>query len=97
MLMNSHVFSRETLGDYLKKRIAVTLSVQPYEIEGDELLARYGMDSMSAVALIGELEDTFKTQLPNTLIWDNPSLNMLIQYFFENGIVKAVNSKSISA
>lgn len=95
--MNTHVFSRETLGDYLRKRIAVTLSVEPYEIEGDELLARYGMDSMSAVALIGELEEAFNTQLPNTLIWDNPSLNMLIQYFFEKGIVKAVNSTTFSA
>jgi acyl carrier protein len=46
-------------------------------IAPDETLLNYGMDSVTAIMLVGDLENLLKTRLPPTLVWDYPTVNEL--------------------
>ncbi|HEY5313851.1 MAG TPA: acyl carrier protein [Pirellulales bacterium] len=59
------------LVDYLA-RLA---NVHPADIEMHELFASYGLDSISAARLVGELESWLKVEIPATLAWDYPTVD----------------------
>lgn len=74
----------ESLPDFLKDKIGRVLSIPPSTIDPDQPLASYGLDSMSAVVIVGELEEKLETELPTTLLWDCPTLNQLFRYLNEH-------------
>jgi len=47
------------------------------EIEDDVNLGAYGLTSMSAVKLIGILEDAFSLRLSPTLVFEHPTIDEL--------------------
>lgn len=46
---------------------------------------RYGLDSVTAVGLAGELEEWLGRQITPTLIYDYPTIAGLIQYLLREG------------
>lgn len=56
------------------------MSVDKSTIEFTEPLTRYGLDSIDAVTLVGELEDELDLELPSTLFWDYPTIEKSAEY-----------------
>lgn len=57
--------------------IAKELRVPEDEIEADKNLGTYGLSSVSAVKLVGMLEDEFRLKLSPTLIFEHPTIARL--------------------
>lgn len=65
------------LEDWLCEKIAAEIGVSADEVDRDEAFAAFGLDSMQAVALSGELETLLGRRLAPTLLWDHPSVTRL--------------------
>src|SRR5947207_13000241 len=70
----------EAIEAWLVNRLAECLEVPPEEISIDEPFANYGLDSMAAVRLAGDLEDLAGRELPPTLVWDYPTIRAVSLY-----------------
>lgn len=57
--------------------IAKELGVPQDEIEADRNLGTYGLSSVSAVKLVGILEDEFRLKLSPTLVFEHPTIARL--------------------
>jgi acyl-CoA synthetase (AMP-forming)/AMP-acid ligase II/acyl carrier protein len=68
------------LKGWLVEQLASRVGVAPKEIDADEPLARYGLDSASAVSMALEIEKALGRDLPATLFWDYPSITLLAEY-----------------
>jgi acyl carrier protein len=53
-------------------------------IDCDRPLTEYGLDSITALTISGELEDLLDIELPSTLLWDCPTVNAIASYLGEN-------------
>jgi acyl carrier protein len=69
--------SAAAIQDWLISRLSESLGVDPGEIDVREPFARYGMSSIAAVGLTGDLEDWLKLRLSPTLTWDYPTIDIL--------------------
>ena len=65
---------------WLVGRIAAQLSAAPASVEPERPFVDYGLDSVQAVTLVGELETWLGHSLSPTLIWDYPSIAALSRY-----------------
>jgi acyl carrier protein len=52
----------------------------PYQIEGAEPFASYGIDSVAAAGLSGDLANWLGKKLPPTITWDYPSVKLLASH-----------------
>ena len=74
----------EALQDWLVAQLSTQLSLEASTIKVSEPLTRYGLDSIDAVTLVGDLEDWLDLELPDTLFWDHPSIAQASTYLVEN-------------
>ncbi|MDJ0580415.1 acyl carrier protein [Crocosphaera sp.] len=74
----------ETVQNWLIKQLAEQLNLDSDKIKITEPFTRYGLDSIDAVTLVGDLEDWLDLDLPDTLFWDNPTVEKSAQYLAEN-------------
>jgi acyl carrier protein len=70
----------EILQNWLVVKLAEQLSVKPETIDVSESLTRYGLDSIDAVTLVGDLEDWLELELPSTLFWDYPTIKQSSEF-----------------
>lgn len=70
----------EAIQVWLVSQIAERLKVHPSRIDVREPLAHYGMDSVQAVSIAGDLEAWLGRRLPPTLAYDYPTIHALAQY-----------------
>lgn len=68
---------------WLVEQLADVLSIDPSTIDVKQPLTRYGLDSIDAVTLVGDLEDWLDLELPSTLLWDYPSVEKASAYMVE--------------
>ncbi|WP_052498926.1 acyl carrier protein [Streptomyces vietnamensis] len=62
---------------WLLDRVAAYLHRPADTIEPDVPLAEYGMDSVMAMSLCGDLEDERGLEVEPTLLWDHPTMDAL--------------------
>lgn len=74
----------EVIQNWLVDQLAKQLSIEPKTIKIAEPLTRYGLDSIDAVTLVGDLEDYLELELPSTLFWDHPTIEKSAQYLVDN-------------
>ncbi len=74
----------EALHRWLTIHLADTLSLAPENIEITVPLTRYGLDSIDAVTMVGDLEEILGVELPSTLFWDYPTVDSAARYLEEN-------------
>ncbi|MFJ8791278.1 acyl carrier protein [Streptomyces sp. NPDC102462] len=67
----------ESLTTWLAERIALYLKRQPADIDPDVPLAEYGLDSVAALSLCGDIEDDFDVVMEPTVAWDYPTVHAL--------------------
>ncbi len=73
----------ENIQAWLIAHLATVLDISPTEINIHEPFDRYGLDSLAAITLTGELEEWLDQELPVTLAWDYPNIELLSQYLVE--------------
>lgn len=73
-----------TVQNWLVKHLSEQLSLDSKTINVAEPLTRYGLDSIDAVTMVGDLEDWLDLELPSTLFWDYPTIEKSAQYLTEN-------------
>lgn len=74
----------ETLQNWLILQLASQLSLDASTIKVSEPLTRYGLDSIDAVTLVGDLEEWLDLELPDTLFWDHASIAQASQFLADN-------------
>ncbi|MEV8315763.1 acyl carrier protein [Streptomyces sp. NPDC059900] len=72
--------TRESLTTWLTERIALYLKRQPSEIDAAVPLAEYGLDSVAAFGLCGDIEEDFDFVLEPTAAWDYPTVHALADH-----------------
>ena len=65
---------------WLVDKIATQLSVAPGFVDPERPFVEYGLDSVQAVSLAGDLETWLGRSLSPTLIWDHPSIAALSRH-----------------
>ena len=74
----------QVIQQWLINQLADQLSLDSSTIDVSEPLTRYGLDSIDAVTLVGDLEDALDLELPDTLFWDHSRIGQSSQYLVEN-------------
>ncbi|WP_338696860.1 acyl carrier protein [Streptomyces sp. Q6] len=72
--------TRDSLITWLSDRIALYLKRQPAEIDPSVPLAEYGLDSVAAFSLCGDIEEDFDFVLEPTAAWDYPTVQALADH-----------------
>ncbi|MEV7995890.1 acyl carrier protein [Streptomyces sp. NPDC086077] len=75
--------STESLTTWLAERIALYLKREPADIDPDVPLAEYGLDSVAALSLCGDIEDDFDLVMEPTIAWDYPTVRALVGHLVE--------------
>jgi amino acid adenylation domain-containing protein/non-ribosomal peptide synthase protein (TIGR01720 family) len=70
----------ESIQTWLLTKLSQHLKVATSELDIQEPLARYGLDSMTAVSLSGELETWLGRSLSPTIVYDYPNIQALSHY-----------------
>lgn len=73
----------ERIEDWLLTKLSEWLVVDREEIDIQERFANYGLSSIAAVSLIGELEDWLEIELVPTLAYEYPNVESLARYVAE--------------
>jgi acyl carrier protein len=69
-----HIQSEEQIRSWIVHRLARMLGVKPETIGLDDPLVEYGLESVEAIALSGDLSDHLGRRWPPTLVWDYPTI-----------------------
>ena len=87
----------QAVQQWLVKQLSETLSLDPKTINVSEPLTRYGLDSIDAVTMVGDLEDWLDLELPSTLFWDHPTIEKSARYLSENfDLANALSSAEVA-
>lgn len=91
----------ETVQNWLVNQLAEQLSLDAKTIKVSEPLTRYGLDSIDAVTMVGDLEDWLDLELPSTLFWDHPTIEKSARYLAEtydiSGALEPTDSQELAA
>lgn len=60
--------------EWLIDKVAGFLRIPPNSVDMDRPLAEYGLDSVYALTLCGDMEDAFGIEVEPTMAWDYPSV-----------------------
>lgn len=80
-----------TLQIWLVNQIAERLGFEPDEVDIHEDFADYGLNSIEAVNLSGDLENMLGRRLPPTILWDYPNIRTLSEYLAEDTSKDSLN------
>jgi acyl carrier protein len=78
--MNQHLDIRQWMIQYL----AGILELPPHEIKTNIPFDRYGLDSMAAVGMTGDMEDWLGEKLDPTLLYDYPTIDSFAKHLSES-------------
>ncbi len=73
----------DILSDWLIKRVSYYLNKDISEIATNQALAEYGLDSVYAISLCGDLEEFIGIPVEPTLAWDYPSIDEIVEFLLE--------------
>ncbi|MGW7260557.1 acyl carrier protein [Streptomyces sp. NPDC054834] len=77
--------SEAPLHQWLTTHLAVYLDRLPENIDPTVPLAEYGMDSVCALSLCGDIEDEFGITVEASLAWDHPTVSDLAVHLAARG------------
>jgi acyl carrier protein len=70
----------QAIEQWLTERVSELVGVAPNELDTAQPFAVFGLDSVAAVGLAGELEDWLDVELPATILWDYPTISALAEH-----------------
>jgi acyl carrier protein len=72
--------SEESIQTWLIEQVSRLTGLSTEEIDITEPFASYGLNSVAAAGLSGELADWLGEELPPTITWDYPSVKLLASH-----------------
>ena len=75
---------RRAIEGWLVVNLALLLRIRPEDIDVQAPFAQYGLDSLTAVYLVGRLEEWLDRDLPIGLAWDFPNIEALAEHLAES-------------
>jgi 8-amino-7-oxononanoate synthase len=87
--------SEVEISSWLVARIAELLELDPDEIDRQQDLTDYGLSSVDAVNLSGDLENFLGCRLPPTIVWEYPTIEELSQYLAANSSPEAEKTSEV--
>ena len=85
------------LQQWIVSRLSARLGVPANTLDVQQPFARYGVDSLKAVRLTGELEEFLGRPVTPTLLYDYPNIAALVRYLVLGPRVPAATSENLSA
>ncbi len=82
-IQSQQQINSDTLSDWLVNRVGFYLSKDASEIETSQPLAEYGLDSVYAISLCGDLEEFVGIPVEPTLAWDYPTIDAIVEFLME--------------
>jgi acyl carrier protein len=79
MMPSSTQHSVDTLRPWLTARVATYVQRPETEIETHVPLAEYGLTSVYALTLTGDIEDHLGLVVDPTVMWDHPTIDALAE------------------
>lgn len=76
-------YSALEIQNWLVEKLAEIARMKPGEIDVHKPFASYGIDSVMAVAISGDLEEWLGRRFPATLIYDYSNIAVLARYLAE--------------
>ena len=73
----------KTIQAWMVLRLSKVLKIKPNDIDVGLPLTSYGLDSLMAFTLTGDLAGWLGHALPATLFWDHPTIEALAQHLAE--------------
>jgi acyl carrier protein len=70
----------DALREWLIDQVALYLGTDRAEIDTSVTLTRYGLDSVYAFVLCGDIEERFNITVEPTVAWDYPTIDALAEY-----------------
>jgi acyl carrier protein len=70
----------DEIREWLTVRLSEILNIQPDQINPDEQFPNYGLTSIAAVCLAGDLERWLKRPMSPMLTYDHPTITLLSQH-----------------
>jgi acyl carrier protein len=77
------LFTSHDIQEWLISKLHEVQGLNPADIDVKQPLENYGLGSVQAVSLVGDLEDWLGVPLPPTLLWDYPSIEALANHLAE--------------
>ncbi|GAA3804209.1 acyl carrier protein [Streptomyces coacervatus] len=74
---------REEIRSKLLSLVASYLEQPVTDIRSDGKLVDYGLDSIFALTLCGDVEDEYGIEVKSTLAWDHPTVDAITEYVYE--------------
>lgn len=81
--------SEDAITDWLITKLSEILKISPDQIDTNEPFASYGLTSVNAVALTGDLEDWLGRPLTASLAYDYPNISALARHLATDGASKS--------
>lgn len=78
--MSTNTPDLSQLQSLLVKLLARELRLKPEEVEADKPFTQYGLDSIAALTIAGDLEEELSIELESTVLWDCPTVEALAQH-----------------
>lgn len=73
----------QSISQWLGTRLAEMVNISIDQVDTQLQFDRYGLDSLNAVTLIGELSDWLEIELDPSIIYDHPSIEELSNYILQ--------------
>jgi acyl carrier protein len=71
---------------WLTQRLASALNIDRDELDPSEDVTRYGLDSLTGVEVATDLSEWLAHDLPDDLLWTNPSVNAVVAALAREGL-----------
>jgi 8-amino-7-oxononanoate synthase len=72
--------TEETIRTWLVTNIANVVNMDPGKIDIQQTFDNYGLDSLQAVSLSGDLETWLRMEISPTVVWDYPTVELLAEH-----------------
>lgn len=76
--------TRQAIEEWLIAKIREVQRLDGAEIDVQAPFEKYGLGSVQAVSLVGDLEEWLDRPLPATLFWDYPSIEAIANHLSAN-------------
>jgi acyl carrier protein len=78
--------TEEEIKTWLITNIASVVNMEPSRIDVRQTFDNYGLDSLQAVSLSGDLETWLGREISPTVVWDYPTVEQLARHLSENHV-----------
>src|SRR5471030_1812460 len=78
--------TEEAIRTWLVTNIANVVNMDPSRIDARQTFDNYGLDSLQAVSLSGDLETWLNREISPTVVWDYPTVEQLARHLSDNHV-----------